>query len=48
MGTFEVVHEKNPGQTQYDRKLEDLLQKLRIVEAFCQQFSGIRTKAIPW
>ena len=44
--TFEVIHKKTPGQG-YNSKLEDLLQKLKVVKAFCQQFSGVRYKGIP-
>ena len=33
-GTFEVIHKKIPGQG-YNSELEDLLQKLKVVEAFC-------------
>ena len=47
MGTFEVIHKKIPGQG-YNSELEDLLQKLKVVEAFCRQFSGVRKKGIPW
>ena len=47
MGTFEVIHKKIPGQG-YNSKLEDLLQKLKVVEAFCRRFSGVRNKGIPW
>ena len=47
MGTFEVIHKKIPGQG-YNSELEDLLQKLKVVEAFCRRFSGIRNKEIPW
>ena len=46
VGTFEAVHKNNPGQ-RYDTELEDLLHKLKIVEAFCQQFFGQRNKEIP-
>ena len=35
-------------QSEYDTELEDLLEKLKVVEAFCQGFSGVRTKVIPW
>ena len=45
--TFEVIHKKIPGQG-YNSKLEDLLQKLKVVEAFCRQFSEVRKKGIPW
>ena len=34
VGTFEVIHKKIPGQ-EYNSELEDLLQKLKVVEAFC-------------
>ena len=47
MGTFEVIHKKIPGQG-YNLELEDLLQKLKVVEAFCRRFLGIRNKGIPW
>ena len=47
MGTFEIIHKKIPGQG-YNSELEDLLQKLKVVEAFCRQFLGIRNKGIPW
>ena len=47
VGTFEVIHKNIPGQ-EYNSKLEDLLQKLKVVEAFCQQFLGVRKKGIPW
>ena len=47
MGTFEVIHKKIPGQ-RYNSELEDLLQKLKVVEAFCRQFLGVRKKGIPW
>ena len=47
MGTFEVIHKKIPGQG-YNSELEDLLQKLKVVEAFCRQFSGVRKKGISW
>ena len=33
--TFEVVHKKNPGQSQYNAELEDLSKKLKVVEALC-------------
>ena len=33
--TFEVVHKKNLGESQYDTELEDLLQKSKTLEAFC-------------
>ena len=46
-GTFEVIHKKIPGQG-YNSELEDLLQKLKVVEAFCRRFSGVRKKGIPW
>ena len=46
VGTFEVIHKKIPGQG-YNSELEDLLQKLKVVEAFCRQFSGVRKKGIP-
>ena len=46
-GTFEVVHKKIPGQG-YNSEQEDLLQKLKEVEIFCRQFSGVRKKGIPW
>ena len=45
--TFEVIHKTIPGQG-YNSELEDLLQKLKVVEAFCRQFSGARKKGIPW
>ena len=47
MGTFEVIHKKIPRQG-YNSELEDLLQKLKVVEAFCQRFLGVRKKGIPW
>ena len=47
MGTFEVIHKKIPGQG-YNSELEDLLQKLKVMEAFCRRFSGVRNKGIPW
>ena len=47
VGTFEVIHKKIPGQG-YNSELEDLLQKLKVVEAFCRRFSGVRKKGIPW
>ena len=47
VGTFEVIHKKIPRQG-YNSKLEDLLQKLKVVEAFCRQFSSVRKKGIPW
>ena len=47
VGTFEVIRKKIPGQG-YNSELEDLLQKLKVVEAFCQRFSGVRKKGIPW
>ena len=34
VGTFEVIHKKILGQG-YNSELEDLLQKLKVVEAFC-------------
>ena len=34
VGTLEVIHKKIPGQ-RYNSELEDLLQKLKVVEAFC-------------
>ena len=46
--TFEVIHKKNPRQSQYDTELEDLLEKLKVMEAFYRGFSGVRTKVIPW
>ena len=47
MGTFEVIHKKIPRQG-YNSELEDLLQKLKVVEAFCRRFSGVRKKGSPW
>ena len=47
VGTFEVIYKKILGQG-YNSELEDLLQKLKVVEAFCRQFLGIRKKGIPW
>ena len=47
VGTFEVIHKKILGQG-YNSELEDLLQKLKVVEAFCRRFSGVRKKGIPW
>ena len=47
VGTFEVIHKKIPGQG-YNSELEDLLQKLKVVEAFCRRFPGVRKKGIPW
>ena len=47
VGTFEVVHKKISGQG-YNSELEDLLQKLKVVEAFCRRFSRVRKKGIPW
>ena len=47
VGTFKVIHKKNPGQG-YNSELEDLLQKLKVVEAFCRRFLGVRKKGIPW
>ena len=47
METFEVIHRKILGQG-YNLELEDLLQKLKVVEAFCRRFSGVRNKGIPW
>ena len=47
MGTFEVIHKKIPGQG-YNSEVEDLLQKLKVVEAFCRRFSSVRKKGIPW
>ena len=38
MGTFEVIYKKIPGQG-YNSEEEDLLQKLKVVEVFCRQFS---------
>ena len=46
VGTFEVIHKKIPGQG-YNSELEDLLQKMKVVEAFCRQFLGVRKKGIP-
>ena len=48
METFEVVHKMNPGQSQYNTELKDLLEKLKVVEAFYRGFFGVRTKEIPW
>ena len=45
VGTFEVIHKKIPGQG-YNSELEDLLQKLKVVEAFCRRFLGVRKKGI--
>ena len=47
VGTFKVIHKKILGQG-YNSELDDLLQKLKVVEAFCRQFSGVRKKGIPW
>ena len=47
MGTFEVIHKKIPGQG-YNLELKDLLQKLKVVEAFRQRFLGVKNKGIPW
>ena len=47
VGTFEVIHKKILGQG-YNSKLEDFLQKLKVVEAFCRRFLGVRKKVIPW
>ena len=47
METFEVIHKEIPGQ-RYNLELEDLLQKLKVVEAFCRRFLGVRNKGIPW
>ena len=47
LGTFEVIHKKILGQ-KYNSKLEDLLQKLKIVEAFCQRFLEQKNKGILW
>ena len=47
METFEVIHKKIPRQ-RYNSELEDLLQKLKVVEAFCRRFSRVRNKGIPW
>ena len=47
MGTFEVIHKKILGQG-CNSELEDLLQKLKVVEAFCQRFLGVKNKGIPW
>ena len=47
VGTFEVIHKKIIRQ-RYNSELEDLLQKLKVVEAFCRRFSGVRNKGIPW
>ena len=47
LGTFEVIHKKILGQG-YNSELEDLLQKLKVVEAFCQRYLGQRNKGIPW
>ena len=45
--TLEVIHKKIPGQG-YNSRLEDLLLKLKVVEAFRRRFSGVRKKGIPW
>ena len=47
MATFKVILKKIPRQG-YNSELEDLLQKLKVVEAICRQFSGVRKKGIPW
>ena len=47
VGTFVVIHKKIQGQG-YNSELEDLLQKLKVVEAFCRRFLGVRNKGIPW
>ena len=47
MGTFEVIQKKIRGQG-YNLELEDLLQKLKVVEAFCRRFLGVRNKGTPW
>ena len=47
VGTFKIIHKKIPEQG-YNLELEDLLQKLKVVEAFCRQFLGVRKKGIPW
>ena len=47
VGTFDVVHKKIPRQG-YNSELEDLLQKLKVVKAFCRRFSGVKKKGIPW
>ena len=46
-GDFRGYTHENLGQG-YNSKLEDLLQKLKVVEAFCRRFSGVRKKGIPW
>ena len=47
MGTFEVIYKKIPRQG-YNSEVEDLLEKLKVVEAFCRKFSRLRKKGIPW
>ena len=46
-GTFEVIHKKILGLG-YNSELEDLLQKLKLVEAFDRRYSRKRNKGIPW
>ena len=47
MGTFEVIHKKILRQG-YNSELENLLQKLKIVQALCRRFSTQKNKGIPW